>query len=521
MPLTPQDIQRMNEITGLDKKPGGIESGYGSRKAQEIRDIAKRSLETRSSQSAGSLFTAKTDDSPIEAGLKAAGNLPSSAFNLAKNVVESVRHPIQTGKGIVKATAGLGEKAGRLLIEKTPVGNLPTASGETARERLEQNGKSENEQTFDAVANALKERYGSIEAAQRTATNDPVAFGADVLAVLSGGAGLVRNIPKIGAEAANVASKVAAPVDALVEAGKTKLAGAIEKSAEKSISKVLAPTKQDMKVTTQRIGPELTSRRKIAFSRKGLEEKYATELEAAGQAIDEELARLPEDAKVNIQPIIDELEGSKERFIIRNDADSAPAIVNPIAWEAADNLQKVILSVSKDGNTAPMASIRKLRQIWDKEVRASKGFTKDLKEGSRIDLTKEASDAIRKELAKEYPSLDAVNKEYSLWKNAESVIKETNNRITGREASLTAKGAGGLGAAGGFVSGGIKEAAIVAGIATALTVAIRSTAWRTLSAAAKSRLAQAIVEGNEVNVRKILAPILVDQGLGIINETEE
>lgn len=134
-------------------------------------------------------FPAAPNDTPIQAGAKAVGNLPSSIFNLGKGLVNLVTHPIDTTKGIFNTVAGGAEHSVRVLLDKTPVGNI-NFNGMTLKDRVDQLPPDQQEATFNAVADAFKKRYGSLEAAQQSATNDPAGVGADILSVLEGGAGL-------------------------------------------------------------------------------------------------------------------------------------------------------------------------------------------------------------------------------------------------------------------------------------------------------------------------------------------
>lgn len=156
----------------------------------------------------GAIAPASTQDNPLVAGVKAAVNLPSSALNLGEGLFNAVSHPIDT-------LTGLG---------RTAVGGVETLTGAAP---------DQNTATFDAFTNALKQRYGSLEALQNTATNDPFGFGSDVLSVLTGGAALADRAGlaagrELGAADAldrgitTVGGSVAAPIQSTVN-GATKL----------------------------------------------------------------------------------------------------------------------------------------------------------------------------------------------------------------------------------------------------------------------------------------------------------
>lgn len=501
MALTPQQlkaIQDAREGLGLTPEvPANVQSQRLIQERindfnvglQQFKDQRLADTEQESAESAMAVFPAKTGESPIKAGLKAAGNLPSSAFNLGKSLYDLVRHPIQTAGNLKDVgTAGIDE-----LVER--------AGGDLTDDPEIEGMKS-------ALKSELVKRYGSLDALQRTATNDPFAFGADIVGLLSG-ATIARKIPKV----AQLADKVVEPLSDLRTAARTAVGDTIAASAEKSVSKALNPTKENMKVMTQQIAPELAKRKKVAFTSSGLEQKFADEAYVAGEAIDEAWAQLPADAVEDVRPIVQAIEDSKNNFIVED------TIIEPNAWKAADDLQKIILEASKGEDYIPSQSLRRIRQIWDEFIDKSRGFTRDLSDQDKLAIKREATDAIRKVLSEAHPDIAALNKEYTLWRKAEQVMSETNKRNTARGAGnlrtdVSAVGGGAVGS----VTDGLKGAALGAGIVAAIALAMRTTAWHTLSAAAKSKIAEAIYTGKPAVVKRTLIPILMEQGIDISNE---
>lgn len=137
----------------------------------------------------GASFQASENDNPLQAGLKSLGNVPSSLLNLGKSLFSAISHPINTIKGIGNAFAGGIEEGYNALVGEEGAHNTQT-------------------ETFDALKGALNDRYGSLKNAQRTATNDPIGFGADVFSILEGGAGILGKTEELG----NLVSKVGGPV---------------------------------------------------------------------------------------------------------------------------------------------------------------------------------------------------------------------------------------------------------------------------------------------------------------------
>lgn len=154
-------------------------------------------------------FAYTGQESGLEAGLKAAGNLPGSAINLGKGLVSAISSPIETAKTIGSTVVGFGEKLGREVLERTPLAS-----------RVNQVSESDNERAFNQLTSMLKNRYGSLEALAKTATEDPFAFGTDVVTLASGGAGLLGK----SAQFSGAVSKVGSTATKLATAPITKTA---------------------------------------------------------------------------------------------------------------------------------------------------------------------------------------------------------------------------------------------------------------------------------------------------------
>lgn len=99
-------------------------------------------------------------------------NLAESAKNYAKGVAHAVAHPKDTA-----------ENLGNLAIGT--IANMSGAGKESLPKQVA---------TADAVGQMLKDRYGSWEAAKRTAYTDPVGFAGDASVILGGLGGLTRGV---------------------------------------------------------------------------------------------------------------------------------------------------------------------------------------------------------------------------------------------------------------------------------------------------------------------------------------
>ncbi len=115
--------------------------------------------------------------------LKMAGNIPSSAVNLAKNLGNVALHPIKTAENIGNTLVGAGEKIGSSIPGLPAYGTNPSNT---------------QTKTFDAVANMIKSRYGSVSALRKTAVEDPVGLAMDISTALQTGGSLVKSAGLLG-----------------------------------------------------------------------------------------------------------------------------------------------------------------------------------------------------------------------------------------------------------------------------------------------------------------------------------
>lgn len=135
----------------------------------------------------------------LQAGKEALGNLPGSAYQFGKGTYQAAKGLFtgETEKGVYNLLGGAGQTA----LNKIYSGVLPEV-------------QNKQTQTFDAFTQMLKDRYGSLENLQKTATQDPFGFGADVLSVLEGGAGLLGKTEQLNTALSKTAGVVTKPISA-------------------------------------------------------------------------------------------------------------------------------------------------------------------------------------------------------------------------------------------------------------------------------------------------------------------
>ena len=170
-------------------------------------------------------------------------------------------------------------------------------------------------------------------------------------------------------------------------------------------------------------------------------------------------------------------------------------------YTALDNIQKDLMDVagSQPGDPNPTVSVesaRSARQILDKAIgRVSKTFGMTGQESAQVAAQKSAANAIRSQLAEDYPDIGKLNKEFSFWSNVQQVVGDTVKR-TKAQSSLAGELATDTGAIiGSNEGGGLGNVVGNAFLLKYLHSAVTSTGWRTISAVAKDRLADLLTTG--------------------------
>ena len=149
-------------------------------------------------------------------------NIPSSGWNAAKDIYQTVRHPVETAENIGKIGLGVGQELG--LKEGDEYKKYP-----------------------EAVAQFFKDRYGSFDKAVKTFEKDPVGVAMDLSTVLSGGETALARAPGIVGKVGEVAGAASRAVDPV------RAAGAVAAPVAKGVGEVAAKVSGDLLTRT---GPE-------------------------------------------------------------------------------------------------------------------------------------------------------------------------------------------------------------------------------------------------------------------------
>lgn len=312
-------------------------------------------------------------------------------------------------------------------------------------------------------------------------------------AAREGGKILTQTVPGVYGAAEGV--KAAAPA---VFNQASKLAPVLEKSAAGNFERILNPTKDKTKFTTQKITPELAKRGVAAWTETQFRAKIMNAKAAAGRAVDAAWEKIPVNEKLPVAPLADAIDGLKAEFT------AGGVDILPDAVAKLDELKGM---VQQFGNDISPDSMRKVRQLLDQVVDESSGFGgKDLKTTSQVAAQKQVANLFRRTIGDKFPDVKAANSEFTFWSNVDDVMNAKELRDTGKNLNVKDLIAGGTGATAGALHGGAIAGPLGVVVGPALVRFMQSTAWRTTSAAMKMHLARLLEQGKYAEVVKTIGP---------------
>lgn len=297
---------------------------------------------------------------------------------------------------------------------------------------------------------------------------------------------------------------------------KEPVANALQSSAEKKSAQALgASTKADKQLSDKTV-PELLKRRVTFATRGGLLDKAQSTLDDVGSQLEDAYAVLPPDTKVDIAPVIKTLEAAKDKFVTTG-AGGQRVVIDKAGYKAAQELQDTIISLARDphklttSDGVSIDSLRQARQILDNSIaKTGKSFALGARDSATLAAQKTGANAIRNELAQEFPEIAKINKEYTFWKNVQTVVGNTVQRTKSQATPIgetIAEGAGAV--AGAAKGGGLGNIVLGATGYKLLKSVVTSPGWRQTSAVIRSRLADSLMRGNKEQVLYILNRLAV------------
>lgn len=279
---------------------------------------------------------------------------------------------------------------------------------------------------------------------------------------------------------------------------------ALESSANKQYSSALNATTKGNKLRSAQVTPELINRG-VTGSVKSIAQQSAEKLGEVGQQLSDAYDNLPAGTSIPLKDVQNKIASAAEGAFTVPTA-GGPLSASPVADagmnHAAQINERLLAASDVDPKTGarviPVETARRLRQYYDEVAQQAGRYDgKALADQTTAAAHGMAADAIRAELANNFPDIAKINKEYSFWKDVNRVTTDTLTRRQGQASSpLSTMIARGAGEAVGGTVGGVPGAIAGGFIGNSLQKLFNSGAWKTTTAVLKDRLADAIASGN-------------------------
>lgn len=311
--------------------------------------------------------------------------------------------------------------------------------------------------------------------------------------------------PTEGLKAGATAGVVGGATEAAVP-GMSKL---LKKWAYSQYGKVLHPLGNKAKEVAEEHMPEIIDRgykAAVGATKEGLANKFTSKSEELGAKLQQEYTRLDPIVKTKLAPIYNDLSS----WIDKNAFTKAGTVKDPAIFEEGlKKMQYIQDSLGPYIGSAKPSVVQEVRQALDKYV-YSNGLTADESVQAASMVRRQTANSIRKELNSQHPSIANLNNEYHLQRSLAELMQRNVRSEVGKLQFARNTGIIGRFLMGAAVGGGEahREGVGPWGTASAAALgglAMDSTAWRTVSAVNKAKIADLLVSGNGVGAANLAA----------------
>jgi len=313
--------------------------------------------------------------------------------------------------------------------------------------------------------------------------------------------------PKEALKTGAITGAISIPFQAL-EVLREPIAASLTKGAVKKSTQALAPTTKANKQLAERVVPGLLKRKVIFGTRAGLRAQANAGIDLAGQQLDDAYGALPSTLKVQIAPIIKDLETAKTSLMVKG-TNVIPRVAQG-KYQALVNIQRELVNVASGKSSVGVDSLRNFRQILDSTIKkAGPDFGMTGKEKDVLFASKSMANAIRGELAKKFPDIAKANAEYNFWSNVKEVVEATIQRTAGRGHPLSKQIAESAGFVVGSTVGGTAGKAVAGGILFHFLNSIRNSPMLLqMSAVLRTEIAESLASGNASQIINVLEKVI-------------
>ena len=461
-------------------------------------------------------------------------NKGTEAIGLSKPVAPEVwdraRQDFTTATNTAQSIGKGAEQVAEFFV---PVGGAASKVGKAAETALLKNTPVYVDMAVEGAKQLAKSTPKMVQAAARG-----VGEGVKAAGIHSAQTGSTEGAGTVGAISA------AMPV---IGGAISKVAPALQQSAEKKVAQALGATKERFKAIAAKRAPEIL-KRGLVGSRASLLADAKENAAIAGQAIDDVLSAHGQ-TPLPTASITEALDQAKSGFMTTRqlslaDAFKSGALQTPGAKvagsvvevpvildeRAVQQLTKLQETVSQLGEEVPLDKLVALRRVWDDVVDRAGGYAHKaggsnfgipLAESTEAWAKKQGATALRKLFAESVPDIKAVNQEFAFWADLRSVLKATQARTQaqgpGLNRMVSAAVGAGLGAGAGH--GDLTSAFIGGVVGPKVYQLITSARWRLVDANLRHKLADALAGDSAAEISAALGKVSAAMGSQAIRQS--
>lgn len=421
------------------------------------------------------------------------------------------------GESAIEFAKGAGKQLMRLGSNFADIASLGTSSlveGKRVREERAKLLRYENtEQELGGAVAETAEMFVPLPGVSEI----KAAAGAGRLAKL--GMTALRGSVDVGAKtffqtgdpvkAAETAA-VAGPVGAGVEAASGPFSALLKRVAASQYGKVLHPLGRKAKEAAMEHIPEVLESgygKATAATSHSLSDKFLSEATSLGQKIEAEYQALDATTQTKVKPIYDDMYD----FIYQKAFTKTGTVKDPAILQAGiEKLREVHGALGPYLGDAPPSVVWEVRQALDRYVYPAGQFgaSEAVQAGNFVRTA--AANSIRSALNSQHPSLQQLNSTYHLWRGVSDLMQRNITNETGKLQFYRNTAALGRFVAGAAIGAeGAREAHQgpwgMGTSAVLMGLAMESTAWRTVSAVTKNKIANLLITGQGARAADLAA----------------
>lgn len=346
----------------------------------------------------------------------AVGNVPGSALEYGKGMIEPIKHPIKTAKAIGTLAAGGAQKL------------IP---GQQSEEIAQQ------EQAFDAVVEHFKGRYGSVEGFKKTVSKDPVGVLADVATLLIPGGQAVKGVG-VATKAGKIvkAGEYISKTGAAVEPGRiiSPVLRGTGKLGTKALSNLPGYSPSEIYESAAKFSTKLSRNERAALAQSALDRKIPASVKGLQEA-EVQIRKYRDKVDELIEAAADRGGTIDTEKLLKHfpelEKEASLRALSGDAKRGIDKVRRQIVNNFRNKKTLTIKDAQAFKQNTYKDIESYYSATKH--SPMTVKAQKATARAAREELEVLIPEIKSANKNWGELVKLQEAMTKVANRVTNRD----------------------------------------------------------------------------------------